>query len=214
MDIESEEVYTLVIPVKPENVVNGKYRGGAEVGDMDPTYTHFNEHKSVFWAWGLSPRGIKKSIKKGHSKLGMSDFIDKIHPELLKNIGVSTNINGKMVKISKTGYFYSTKDKSINWKFEATSILNTRDIKERNLEKYVPPCRETYLDDWSGTWLLISDLKELKKPFSGKLIENQFYVFPTFDFEFYSNSSNKLVPFSTNHLTSGNAFVIEKETDN
>lgn len=211
MDIESEEVYTLVIPVKPENVVNGKYWGGAEVGEMRPTYNHFDEHKSVFWAWGLSPSGIKKSIKKGHSKLGMRYFINKIHPELLKNIGISTNINGKMVKISKTGYFYSTKDKSINWKFEATSILNTRDIKERNLEKYVPPCRETYLDDWYGTWLLISDLKELKKKqFNGKLIENRFYVFPTFDFEFFSNSENKLVPFNTNHLTSGNAFVMEK----
>ena len=211
MDIESEEVYTLVIPVKPENVVNGMYRGGTEVGEMCPTYEHFDKFKSVFWAWGLSPSGIKKSIKKGYSKLGMRDFIDEMHPELLKNLGVSININGKMVKISKTGYFYSTKDNSINWKFEATSILSTNELKERKLEKYVPPFREVYLDDWYGTWLLISDLKELKKKqFNGKLIENRFYKFPTFNFEFYSNSKNKLVPFSTNHLTSGNAFVIEK----
>ena len=211
MDIESEEVYTLVIPVKPENVVNGKYRGGTEVGEMSPTYDHFDEHKSVLWAWGLSPSGIKKSTKKGYSKLGMRDFIDEMHPELLKNLGVSININGKMVKISKTGYFYSTKDNSINWKFEATSILSTNDLKERKLEKYVPSFREAYLDDWYGTWLLISDLKELKKPFSGKLIENRFYEFPTFNFEFYSNSENKLVPFNTNYLTSGNAFVIGKK---
>ena len=210
MDIGSEEVYTLVIPVKPENVVNGKYRGGTEVGEMCPTYDHFDEHKSVFWAWGLSPSGIKKSIKKGHTKFGMRDFIDTLYPELLKNMGASVNINGKLVKISKTGYFYSTKDNSINWKFEATSILSTNELKERNLEKYVPSFREVYLDNWSGTWLLITDLKELQKPFNGKLIENQFYVFPTFDFEFYSNSKNKLVPFNTNHLTSGNAFVMEK----
>lgn len=210
MDIESEEVYTLVIPVKPENVVNGKYRGGTKVGEMDSTHKCFKSEKGVFWAWGLSPSGIKKSIKKGYSKLGMRDFIDDMHPELLKNLGVSININGKMVKISKTGYFYSTKDNSINWKFEATSILSTNELKERNLKKYVPSFRKVYLDDWYGTWLLISDLKELKKPFSGKLIDNRFYVFPTFEFEFYSNSENKLVPFNTNHLTSGNAFVMEK----
>ena len=210
MDIESEEVYTLVIPVKPENDRNGTYWGGDEVGEMCPTYEHFDKFKSVFWAWGLSPSGIKKSTKKGYSKLGMRDFIDEMYPELLKNLGVSININGKMVKISKTGYFYSTKDNSINWKFEATSILSTNELKERNLEKYVPSFRKVYLDNWSGTWLLITDLKKLQKPFNGKLIENQFYVFPTFDFEFYSNSEKKVVSFNTNHLTSGNAFVIEK----
>lgn len=213
MDIELEEVYTLVIPVKPDSVVNSNYRGGTEVGEMSPTYDYFDEYKKVFWVWGLSSSGIKKSVKKD-SKFGMMEFIGELHPEILKNLGVSTNINGKMVKISKTGYFYSTKDKSINWKFEATSILTTDDIRKSNLEKYVPPFRTIYLDDWYGAWLLITDLKKLEKPFNGKLTENRFYIFPTFDFEFYSNSKNKLVPFNTNHLMQGNAFVIKRETDN
>ena len=64
--------------------------------------------------------------------------------------------------------------------------------------------------EWNGSLLLITDLKELEKPFEGKLINNKSYVFPTFDYEFYSNSKNKLVTFNTNHLTSGNAFVMEK----
>lgn len=79
---ESEEVYTLVIPVKPENDLNGEYRGGTKVGEMDPTCELLESQKCVFWAWGLSPSGIKKSIKKGYPKLGMRDFIDTLHPEL------------------------------------------------------------------------------------------------------------------------------------
>ncbi|MBN2487870.1 MAG: hypothetical protein JXA98_02445 [Methanosarcinaceae archaeon] len=222
MDIESEEVYTLVIPVSPQSKQNDGYIGGSQVGEVEPTYEHLKENGGVVWAWGLSPAGLKNSIKKGNPKLGMRNFIDRTYPELFRKLGVPVNINGKMVKISKTGYFYSTRDetrdkkshKLINWKFEATSISNKVDIKKNKdfKETYIPSFRQGYfkMDEWDGSLLLITDLKKLEKPFEGKLIENKLYVFPTFDYEFYSNTKNKLVTFNTNHLTSGNAFVMEK----
>ncbi|MDW7776263.1 MAG: hypothetical protein SCH39_08025 [Methanosarcinales archaeon] len=194
-----EENYTLIIPVKPEKDQTRGYNAGPNAGEIEVHKKHLEENHGVFWSWGLSNYGLR-------------DHLIQHLPELSKEFGKIEEINGKNVKINKVGYFYSTKDKSIKWEFEATSIMKKEVIKN-NLSKYkdfIPIFRyQNHYENknWIGDWMLITELKELEQPFKGKQVKN-YYEFQ--NFIYFSRLKNQFVKFNTNYLVKGNAFVIKK----
>jgi len=195
----TEENYTLIIPVKPEKDQTHGYNAGPNAGEIEVHKKHLEIYGGVFWSWGLSNYGLSKHI------------IPHL-PDLLKEFGKTKDINGKKVKINKVGYFYSTKDKSIKWEFEATSIMKKDTIRNSPTEykKFIPYFRyqnHYENDNWIGDWMLITKLKELEEPFEGKQNKN-YYIFP--DFIYYSRQKNHSVKFNTNYLVNGNAFIINK----
>lgn len=199
METNEEEVYTLVIPVKPEKDRPHRYNAGEKAGIIEEhkEFLDKNKGEGVFWSWGLSNHGLKNRLKY-------------YLPDLLKELGSIKKINGKNVKINNIGYFYSTKQKSINWEFEATCIVKKEVIEGfSKYENLIPDFRKNvYENDTLRHWMLIRKLKELKQPFRGEKIQN-YYEFS--NFLYYSRQKNLSVKFNTNHLISGNAFVIKVE---
>lgn len=190
-----DEVYTLIIPVKPEKERPHGYNAGPKAGEIEIHQEHLKTNGGVFWSWGLSNLGLNKQI------------INHL-PNLLKELGKFITIGTKNVKIDNIGYFYSTKDKSINWKFNATSIKKKNDIEDFE-EKYIPKFRYNnhYKNiNWNGDWILISELNKLETPFKGEKIKN-YYTFP--NFAYFSRQKNHFLNFNTNYLLQGNAFVIK-----
>ncbi len=196
MELFSKEIYTLVIPIKPEKDQPNGYFPGPCVGSYEAHKEYLDNKGKVFWSWHLRNAGIKKNIKK------------KV-PDLTKKLGSFQEINGKMVKINDHGLFYSSEDKSIRWKFRASTIKATDEIKKKEI-KYIPEFRKVHLGPNStNSWLLIEELEEMDEPVKGKKIRNSnAYKFP--ELYFYSNPNNAKEVFNTNHLTSGNAFLIEE----
>lgn len=142
---------------------------------------------------------INKCRNKEHNKRKV--------PDLTKKPGVFQKINEKMVKVNDYGFFYSSEDKSLKWKFRASS-LKSGDPEKRDC-KYIPEFRKVHLGSDSIFWLLIEELEELDEPVRGKRIRSSnAYKFP--DLYFYSNPNNTKEIFNTNHLTSGNSFLIEE----
>ena len=193
-----DEIYTLIIPVKPEKDRPHEYNAGPDAGEIEVHKKHLETNGGVFWSWGLSNYGLTKHI------------IPHL-PYLSKEFGKTKEIDGKNVKINKVGYFYLTKDKSINWEFKATSIMKKNTIKNHiEYKKFITDFRRKNHyenDNWNGDWMLITELKELEQPFKGEPIKN-YYEFP--DFIYYSRLKNRCVTFNTNYLIRGNVFVIKK----
>ena len=199
MENFTEENYTLIIPVKPEKDQLHGYNAGPNAGEIEVHKKHLETNGGVFWSWGLS-------------NYGLTEHLIQHLPDLSKEFGKTKKINGKIVKINVIGYFYSTKDKSIKWEFEATSIMKKETIKNNPTKyiKFIPDFRRKNHyenDNWVGDWMLITELRELKQPFRREQIKN-YYEFP--DFIYYSRQKNRFVPFNTNYLVQGNAFVIKK----
>lgn len=195
MESNKEEIYTLIIPVKPEKDQPGGYIGGHDVGEIKVHKEHLEKYGGVFWSWGFSNSGIRNQIKNSL-------------PLLLTELGKNVIINGNKVKIDNIGYFYSSINKSFDWKFKASSIKKKKDIQKSELQ-YIPKsrCENHYKNEnWDGDWMLITELTRLK-PFKGE-IKNGSYIFPQFEYKYFSNPKNDFVEFTTNHLTQGNAFVI------
>lgn len=193
MDLYSKEIYTLVIPIKPEKDQPDGYFPGPCVGSYEAHKEFLDDNGKVFWSWQLTNAGIKNKIK------------EKV-PDLTKKLGTYQEIDGKIVKVNDYGFFYSSEDKSLKWKFRASS-LKSGDPGKRD-DKYIPEFRRVHLGSMID-WLLIEELEELDEPVRGKRIrDSNAYKFP--DFFFYSNPNNSKEVFNTNHLTGGNAFLIEE----
>lgn len=195
MELFSNEIYTLVIPIKPEKDQPNGYFPGPCVGSYEAHKEHLEGFGKVFWSWQLTNAGIKNRIK------------EKV-PDLTKKLGTFQEIDGKMVKVNDYGFFYSSEDKSLKWKFRADSLKFGDPVKREY--KYIPEFRRVHLGpDSTVSWLLIEELEELDEPVRGKKIrDSNAYKFP--DLYFYSNPNNKKEIFNTNYLTSGNAFLIEE----
>lgn len=194
-------VYSIIIPVKPEKDQPHDYNAGPLAGDIRKHYVFYNEHKKVFWSWGLSNAGIKQEHKKHLTSL-------------FANLGEFSEINGTQVKVDNIGYFYSSESKSICYKFNIDSFkLQKQQISEDEIQ-YIPPFRKENhydVDSWKGSWMLINHLDNLGKvedSISGTKVGNC-YEFPDFPYQFYSNPKKSIVNFNTNHLTQGNAFVMK-----
>ena len=194
-----EIVYSIIIPVKPEKDFPDGYYGGSSVGDICQHYCFCKEHGKVFWSWGFSKRGIKKEHQDKENVTW-----------LLKNPGEFMEIDGKEVKIDKTGYFYSSESNSINYRFEIDSFKLLKKQIHKDEIQYIPSFRKIYYNDpeWRGSWVLMHHLEKLTRPFDGHKFGNC-YEFPNFPYSFYSNPKKSIVKFDTNHLASGNAFVIK-----
>ena len=195
----TDENYTLIIPVKPEKDRPHEYNAGPNAGEIEVHKKHLEANGGVFWSWGLSNYGLSKHIIPHLTYLS-------------KEFGKTKDINGKNVKINKAGYFYSTKDKSIKWEFETTSIMKKDTIRNNPIEyeKFIPNfrCQNHYENDnWIGDWMLITKLTELEQPFMGIKIKNN-YEFP--DFIYFSRQKKIFEKFNTKYLVNGNAFVIKK----
>ena len=186
----------MIIPVKSEKDQPKGYIGGPDVGEIEVHKRHLDECEGVFWSWKFSNSGIRNQIKKSL-------------PFLLTELGKNLIINDNQVKIDNIGYFYSSKNKSIDWKFRATSIKKKKDIQKSELQYLTEfRCECHYKNEnWDGDWMLITELTRLKLPFKGK-IKNGSYIFPQFEYKYLTNPKNDFVEFSTNHLTTGNAFLI------
>lgn len=196
MEPNIEEVYTLIIPVKPEKDQPKGYIGGPDVGEIEVHKKHLEENGGVFWSWGFSNSGIRNQIKNSL-------------PLLLTQLGKNIIINGNKVKIDNIGYFYSSINKSIDWKFRASSIKKKKDI-QKSEQQYITKSRyDNHFrnENWDGDWMLITELTSLKLPFKGE-IKNGAYIFPQFEYKYFSNPKNHFVEFTTNHLIKGNTFVI------
>ncbi len=197
MELFSKEIYTLVIPIKPEKDQPNGYFPGPCVGNYEAHMNHIKKYGKVFWSWHLTNAGIKKPIKE-------------TVPDLTKKLGVFIKINGKMVKINDYGFFYSSEDKSLKWKFRASALKSGYIGKEESEYEYIPDFRQVHNhQNTTISWLLIKKLEMLDEPVMGIRIQSSnAYKFP--DLYFYSNPNHKKEIFNTNHLTSGNAFLIEE----
>lgn len=193
MQLYDKVAYTLVIPIKPEKKQPFGYVAGPDVGEYEIHKNHLNNHGKVFWSWHFSNAGIKQNFKQ---------YV----PDLQRKIGTYQDIDGKLIKINDVGFFYSSEDKALMWKFKATALKETYEIQDYELP-YITDARKTHCDNKSTvSWLLISELDKLDTPIKGRL-DNNTYYFP--EMHFFSNSKGKNIAFNTNHLTSGNAFLIE-----
>ena len=197
MDLYSKEIYTLVIPIKPEKDQPNGYYPGPCVGSYEAHKEFLDDKGKVFWSWHLTNTGIKKKIKE-------------TFPDLTQKLGTFQEINGKMVKVNDYGFFYSSEDKSLKWKFRASAIKTGYIGKEESDCKYIPDFRKVHnRRDSKITWLLIEELEELDEPVKGeRTLNSNAYEFS--DLCFYSNKTHTKEIFNTNHLTGGNAFLIEE----
>lgn len=188
-----KEIYTLVIPIKPEEDQPNGYYPGRDVGDLDVHKKHLNDHGGVFWSWKLKTAGIKEKHK---------NYFDT----LIQNLGKFYDIDGKMVKINDCGFFYCSKNKAIRWKFKASTLKSS--LPKENESHFIPEARKIHVGKNSNvSWLLISELDELDEIVIGRRLSNA-YEFP--GLHYYSNPKKEIMKFNTNLLTNGNAFLIEE----
>lgn len=190
--------YHLIIPAKPERDFMkkwpGGYKGEYKAGEIKYHVEWLKEYGGVFWYWGHTNSGIKKQHK--------IFFEDTLRLQFGKKV----TIGDDTMEISKIGYFYETKYKKITWEFESECIKLKKELNDFEKE-YIPDFRKIYLKG-SGSWILIKKLKQLRNPIEpisqesdGSLVFNKF--------KYYRNESKEFVPFDTNKLIKGNAFVIE-----
>lgn len=64
MELFNKEIYTLVIPIKPEKDQPNGYFPGPCVGDYEEHMKYFKKYGKVFWSWQLTNAGIKNTIKE------------------------------------------------------------------------------------------------------------------------------------------------------
>ena len=201
------EEYHLVLPVK---LGPSSYGGGWAAGSVIAHWFHLKKgNPGVFWVWPLTSSGIKRE----HKPLIYTWKVP---------IGRIIQVNGELARISRKGFFYESNSHSITWQFEAQCIIRTwsfipeneKAAKElKRLEGCIPLFRQVYLKaPWVdfklwGDWLLIREIKRLKKPIKGQSMDGGF-SFP--NFKYFSNPKGKVVSLtSPDHLRGGNAFILQ-----
>lgn len=135
--------FSLVITTTHSN----DFRGGWAAGSIPAHYIHCEKQGKVFWYKPIMKKGFGRKINESQW-----DF-------LRKNPGKSRN--GSV--ISKTGFFHQPKNQ-ITWQFNLEKIVKRNEISQKE-RKYIPHFREIYYNKkCTGDWILISNLKKLRKP--------------------------------------------------
>jgi hypothetical protein len=145
-------------------MVQGKYfRAGPYAGLGIAYYRHAKSEKSV--------GKVILDIKISRRGFGRYKPDIKIWKSLMQKPGQFIKYNGDLIKISKIGYIYESKEKGITWQFNLEGILNFKDMSKTEKKEYMKFYPKYIRDKWKkypdfpgGYKPLVSSLKKLKTP--------------------------------------------------